>query len=161
MNIGRVSYHDGDILCETAFVNAVNTVGTMGKGLARQVAARWPECVAPYQQACWNGTLGRRGAISWKRPDGGWIVHAATKTNWRQPSTPALVKQAIEGALREAEEHGIAALAFPRLGCGLGGLEWETVHNLLTAAAAETTTAIRIYGRKPEVHDHTPPAAAD
>lgn len=44
----------GNIFADTAdaIVNPVNCIGTMGKGLARRMAERWPHAVPPYEAAC-------------------------------------------------------------------------------------------------------------
>lgn len=38
-------------------VNPVNTVGVMGKGLAKTFRERYPEIYEPYRQACHNRTF--------------------------------------------------------------------------------------------------------
>jgi O-acetyl-ADP-ribose deacetylase (regulator of RNase III) len=51
MSVTRVS---GNIFADTAeaIVNPVNCVGTMGKGLAKRMAQRWPHAVPLYEAAC-------------------------------------------------------------------------------------------------------------
>lgn len=49
-----ISYKNGDLLQAhvEAMVNAVNTVGVMGKGIALQFKQRFPENYRQYEAAC-------------------------------------------------------------------------------------------------------------
>lgn len=52
-------YKVGNILdTECKYIlNPVNCVGTMGKGLALQIAKAYPESVGPYKEDCKDGSL--------------------------------------------------------------------------------------------------------
>ena len=66
--MSNVKCVDGDILEARALCNPVNLVGAMGKGLAAQVARRWPACLGAYRAALQTRAL-RAGTVSaWRRP---------------------------------------------------------------------------------------------
>lgn len=54
-----IVYVKGDLLNDSAdaLVNAVNTVGVMGKGLAYQFKEKFPENFISYRKACENKEL--------------------------------------------------------------------------------------------------------
>ena len=51
-------FTQGDIFQQhvEALVNPVNCLGVMGRGLALQFRADYPECFPPYRQACRDGS---------------------------------------------------------------------------------------------------------
>jgi len=54
-----IEYVSGDIFKSPAqvLVNAVNTVGIMGKGIALEFKNRYPDMFISYKQACENKTF--------------------------------------------------------------------------------------------------------
>ena len=109
----------------------------MGKGLARQVAYRWPDCVEPYREACRRKTLRAGTVLVWHRPDGGYLFQAPTKVHWREQSTIKLVAQTIDALYHEAVRLQVTSLHLPPLGCGLGGLSWPKDIEPLVREAAQ------------------------
>ena len=134
-----IHWTSDDILEQPAWANPVNLVGVMGRGLARAAALRWPGCVEPYRQAIADGSLRVGTVMTWARPDGGWIIHAPTKVDWRQPSPISLVAATINALAPACRQAGITRLSVPPLGCGLGGLAREDVLVLMQAAAEAAT----------------------
>ena len=134
--MSNVRHVDGDILEARAFCNPVNLVGAMGKGLAAQVARRWPACLGAYRAPLQTRAL-RPGTVSaWRRNDGGWILQVPTKRHWRERSPLELVQASIRAIGPACARHGIAEIAVPPLGCGLGGLDPAAVRPLVLEAAA-------------------------
>lgn len=130
----------GDLLAADveALVNAVNCVGVMGRGLAAQFKAAYPDNFAEYRAACGRGevVVGRvlvhrvAGAAAWPR----FVVNVPTKRHWRSGSRLEDVRSGL-AALREAVvAEGIGSVAVPALGCGLGGLAWGDVRPLVEEA---------------------------
>jgi O-acetyl-ADP-ribose deacetylase (regulator of RNase III) len=77
-------------------VNAVNTVGVMGKGIALQFRERFPEMFASYARACAAGEVivGRMHVFD-RGPTHEvvrWIINFPTKRHWREPSRLADVE---------------------------------------------------------------------
>ena len=127
---GNILHDPADAIC-----NPVNLVGAMGRGLALEAAQQWPQYLYDYQRALRSGAL-REGRVShYQRPDGRYVLHAATKRHWRNPSPIELVRRTIDAIGPHCEAHDIGSVAVPPLGCGLGGLQWTEVRPLLIAAA--------------------------
>lgn len=113
-----------------AIVNAVNTVGVMGKGLALMFKQAFPQNFLRYAQACKHKEV-RVGQmfVTEHLGLGGprWIINFPTKEHWRHPSRLQWVIDGLEDLRHVIEAKGIVSIAVPPLGCGLGGLDWDAV----------------------------------
>ena len=105
-------------------VNTVNTVGVMGKGLAKEFKRIYPDMFEVYQKFCEDGTLTVGKLQVYKTPNK-WILNFPTKANWRSPSKLEYIEQGLKKFVEHYERLGIKSIAFPMLGCGNGGLSWE------------------------------------
>jgi O-acetyl-ADP-ribose deacetylase (regulator of RNase III) len=119
-----------------ALVNAVNTVGVMGKGLALAFKQRFPDSFHSYAVACKDGevSVGRMFVTRNLELVGPrLIIHFPTKQDWRQPSKIEWIESGLADLRNVVVANGIRSIAIPRLGCGLGGLPWEQVRPLMLA----------------------------
>lgn len=107
-------------------VNAVNTVGVMGRGIALEFKRRYPEMFARYKEQCDSGRLWI-GSLHLYQTDHHWVLNFPTKEHWRQPSKPEWIEKGLQEFVREFAALGITSASFPQLGCGSGGLDWEQV----------------------------------
>jgi O-acetyl-ADP-ribose deacetylase (regulator of RNase III) len=140
----------GDLFASgaAALVNPVNTVGVMGKGLALEFKARWPAMFTEYAQQCRSGRLAPGTVHGWQAPAcGTWIVNVPTKRHWRDPSRLTDVTAGIAALARWIDEIRPPSVAVPALGCGLGGLPWETVRIETEAGLHDVArhTVVRLY----------------
>ena len=127
-----------------AIVNAANNQGWLGSGVAgaiRRAAGAEVEAEA-VAQAPWPigdavrtgpGQLGDRGVRA--------ILHAAAMAPGR-PASAAAVGTATGAALRLAAAEGLASVALPALGTGVGGVALED-------AAAAMGAAVRAHAAGP------------
>lgn len=127
-----LTYHRTSILDSRAqtLVNTVNTVGIMGKGLAHEFKLRNPTMFARYKELCDQGLLGIGQLWLWKGSRQ-WVLNFPTKRHWRQPSKIEFIEAGLRKFVLEYEHRGIREIAFPRLGCGNGGLDWDDVRPLM------------------------------
>lgn len=116
----------------------------MGAGLAKQAAERFPQLPEAYGFVlCEIDPLTGEEATpeEWHNPELPWIyeperlVLFPTKCEWRKGSMLKLIHQNLESFTQQwgsfnAEQMRAARkgpfVAWPMLGCGLGGLNWET-----------------------------------
>jgi O-acetyl-ADP-ribose deacetylase (regulator of RNase III) len=120
-----------------AVVNAVNTVGVMGKGIALMFKERFPENFTAYAAACKAGEIqtGRMFTTAGPELDGPrWIINFPTKQHWRNPAKLEWIRSGLEALKVEIENLGIRSIAVPALGCGNGGLAWAIVRPLIESA---------------------------
>jgi O-acetyl-ADP-ribose deacetylase (regulator of RNase III) len=127
----RGNLFDADV---EAIVNAVNCVGVMGKGIALEFKKRFPSNFIAYKAACDAGELqlGRvfihdQGPSAKPR----YIVNFPTKHHWRNPSRLEDIRSGLDSLSAEIDRLKIHSIAIPALGCGLGGLDWQDVRELI------------------------------
>ena len=117
-----------------AIVNAVNTVGVMGKGIALMFKEKYPENFQAYASACRAGEVrvGEMFVTSGGEPNGPkWIINFPTKKHWRHPSKLEWVQDGLVALKQVIQEKKIRSIALPPLGCGLGGLQWSVVRPMI------------------------------
>ena len=105
-------------------VNTVNTVGVMGKGIAKRYKEIYPDMYKQYQKFCEQHLLDI-GKLWIYKSDTKWILNFPTKKHWRNPSKIEYIEQGLKKFVETYEEKGVISISFPQLGCGNGGLDWE------------------------------------
>ncbi|MDO8539831.1 MAG: macro domain-containing protein [Opitutaceae bacterium] len=124
-----------------ALVNTVNTVGVMGKGIALQFRQAYPEMFRAYEKACATGEvrLGQVQVFDLGGLAGGprWIINFPTKKDWRSRSRIGDIESGLADLVATIKRLEIRSIAVPPLGCGNGGLDWQTVRPRIEAAMAE------------------------
>lgn len=115
--------------CQT-LVNTVNRNGVMGKGLALQFKQRYPEMFDEYKLACKRkqiyigGDLWVWDYIDMYKPRK--ILCFATKEDWWNPSKLVWIERGLQMFVNTYKAFGITSIAWPKLGCTNGKLDWET-----------------------------------
>ena len=126
-------------------VNPVNCVGVMGKGLALQFKERFgPEYFTHYQHAC-NSKLLRPGQLYLHAYTTPWILDFPTKDHYLNPSQIMWIREGLHFFVRKYKQWTIHSIAFPRLGSGLGGLEWHLVRGQMEDILHDLPIDIEIY----------------
>ena len=114
-----------------AIVNPVNCVGVMGAGLALAFKRRYPSHFSSYREACRVRAL-CPGAVHiddfGERVSPRFLVALPTKRHWRDPSRLDDIERSLDALAVEIRRRRIPSVALPKLGCGLGGLDWPDVH---------------------------------
>lgn len=105
-------------------VNPVNLVGVMGAGLAKEMKNRYPEMFQKYKRACDSGAF-NEGQLQLCKQGDVWILNFPTKKHWKEASDLELIEKGLKTFVNTYEQKGITSITFPKLGCGLGGLNWE------------------------------------
>lgn len=141
----------GDILKADAeaFINTVNTVGVMGKGIALQFKRAFPANNKKYVSECNAGRiqLGQvmvfdRGLLEKPR----YIINFPTKKHWRDKSDIQFIRLGLKDLVHHIKGLKITSIAIPPLGCGLGGLEWEVVrYEIIQALSSLDDVNILLY----------------
>lgn len=121
-----ITYVEGDLFTSPAqtLVNTVNTVGVMGKGIAKTFKMVYPEMFVEYQRLCEEQKL-TVGRLHLYPTSHKWVLNFPTKRHWRNPSRPDDIRVGLEAFVKGYEKHGVTSVSFPQLGCGNGGLDWE------------------------------------
>ncbi|MFD3509313.1 macro domain-containing protein [Nocardia sp. NPDC058666] len=139
----------GDLLSADveALVNAVNTVGVMGKGIALQFKQTYPEMFRDYARAARAGEVQigamhvwATGATNGPR----FVINYPTKRHWRSPSRLDDVAAGLPALAQTIEQNEIRSVAIPALGCGYGGLGWASVEPLIRRTLVPLATLVDI-----------------
>jgi len=125
--VDMLTYVDGSLFLSPAkvLVNTVNIVGVMGKGIAKDFKTYFPEMFREYQLRCESNAL-EIGKLYLYRSPNKWILNFPTKKHWRHPSKPEYIEEGLKAFVAGYARNGITSIAFPRLGCGNGELDWAT-----------------------------------
>ncbi len=86
-----ITYVSGDLFKTPArvLVNTVNTVGVMGKGVAKEFKRLFPQMFQEYRGACENKKFDIGNLFLYKTPNK-WVLNFPTKRHWRNPSRPVV-----------------------------------------------------------------------
>ena len=141
-----IRYIEGDIFKSPAqvIVNTVNTVGVMGKGIALEFKKRYPEMFQAYRDICDRRKLKTGSLMLYYEPDH-WVLLFPTKENWRNPSRMEYIEAGLAKFCRTYAEKGITSVAFPKLGCGNGELNWSEVQPVMEKYLKDLPIDIYIY----------------
>ncbi len=141
-----IEYIEGNIFDSPAqvIVNTVNTVGVMGKGLALEFKARYPQMFEKYKEACEKKSL-KIGKLMLVSASDHLLLLFPTKENWRFPSKLSYIEKGLKCFCDNYAQRGITSIAFPKLGCGNGDLNWEDVRPLMEKYLSPLPISIYIY----------------
>lgn len=128
----------GDItqLSCDAIVNAANNKLLMGGGVAGVIRRKGgqsieDEAVAKGPIAVGESVWTKAGKLPCR-----YVIHAATMAmDFRTDAN--IIRQATASALQVAEELKIASIAFPALGCGVGGFSLEQAAKIMHEEASQ------------------------
>ena len=122
-----ITYVVSDLFLSPApvLVNTVNTIGVMGKGIAKDFKRIYPEMFKEYLSLCESGWLEVGKLHMYKTPNK-WVLNFPTKRHWREPSQVPYIRAGLEKFVNSHQDYGITCISFPQLGCGNGELDWES-----------------------------------
>jgi O-acetyl-ADP-ribose deacetylase (regulator of RNase III) len=133
-------------------VNTVNCKGVMGKGLALQFKKTYPEMYNDYRQKCEEGKIAIGHLDLYKGTPRYWILNFPTKNHWRNKSKLEYIEKGLQEFKEKYKEWGITSIAFPRLGCQQGGLNWNEVKPLMEKYLKDLPNLkVEIFSFKPTI----------
>jgi len=174
-----IEFIEGDLFADTtldAIGHGVNCEGAMGKGIAVEFKKRWPTMYEDYWRLCRNGYLRPGGVFIWDSTDRlVWdqdgellppttgimkssnvdtrtIFNLATQASWRTKATLNAIRESVRKMLEIAEGQKFHTIGIPRIGAGLGGLNWEDVKEVLIEEAKDSPVLLIVFsvpGAKP------------
>lgn len=141
-----IQYVLGDILNSKAhvLVNPVNTVGAMGRGLALLFKKKYPDMFQKYMYAC-NNNLLTVGKLMICHESDHDILLFPTKEDWRNPSKMEYIEAGLQKFVATYKERNITSIAFSKLGCGNGGLQWSEVKTMMEKYLGDLPIDVYIY----------------
>jgi O-acetyl-ADP-ribose deacetylase (regulator of RNase III) len=142
---------------------SVNTVGVMGKGLASRAKYQFPDVYVVYQDVCRSKQLQMGKPHIYKResfvdtelasdstwlpnPNSNkWFLLFPTKNHWKENSDMDGIERGLIWLRENYRQEGITSLAIPALGCGLGGLDWRDVGQIMCRNLADLDIPVGVY----------------
>lgn len=128
----------------TAIGHGVNVDGLMGSGIARQFAKLFPQMYMDYRALC-NAKLLVPGQAQVYQTPNLTIYNIASQDRPGRNARLEWLSDGVHAALSHASAVGHSALALPKIGCGIGGLDWNDVAPILTAIESEYNTEVQVY----------------
>jgi O-acetyl-ADP-ribose deacetylase (regulator of RNase III) len=121
-----IIYRKGDLFASglRAIAHGVNCQGVMGAGIAAGFRARWPDMYDAYRAACKAGALQPGDTMRWDVP-GLTIWNLATQRNPGRGASTAAIRAAMDRMVGQAQGLAIRQIGIPKIGCGIGGLDWQ------------------------------------
>lgn len=147
---------NGDIFASKTdvIVNAVNCVGVMGGGLALAFKNKYYDMFLEYKGMC-NYKILEPGKIHWydlrqdkmyyKLTPPKFIFNFPTKNDWRNHSKLSYIDSGLDTMNYWIEVLECKSIAIPKLGCGLGGLDWKIVRLLIISKCTLENVEYHIY----------------
>ena len=136
-----IQFLDGDIFSTkglNAYAHGCNCAGAMGKGIAVSFKERWQKMYLEYRNQCLEGEFKVGDVFVWEE-DGNIVFNLGTQKTWRTKATLEAIRSSVLEMLQIAERKSIKAIAMPRVGAGLGGLNWDEVKNILEELASSSS----------------------
>jgi uncharacterized protein YwgA/O-acetyl-ADP-ribose deacetylase (regulator of RNase III) len=140
------------------WVNTVNCVGVMGKGVALGFKQRFPEMFADYERRCERGEVRLGRPYLFKQLVEPWILNFPTKQHWRQVTNIHDIIAGLQYLRCRYREWGITSLAVPPLGCGNGQLEWRVVGPTLYRYLKQLEIPVELYAPHGTPHAELQPS---
>ena len=114
-----------------AWVNTVNCVGVMGKGVALEFKKRFPDMFEDYRARCERRQVLLGEPYVYRDASARMVINFPAKDHWRSPSRLADIERGLDHFAAHVLDWELTSVAMPALGCGYGGLEWAEVGPLI------------------------------
>lgn len=145
-----IVFKTGDIFTSSAdcLVNPTNFEGPMGGGLARQFSLRFPWLERDYCVDCKAGNVkpGIFAVYRFRGVHGGVNVLNFPTMHIGQPAKMEYIEAGLNDLrtllLKQPESFSIA---IPKLGCGIGGLDWQEVRALIVEKLSDVPCTVEVW----------------
>jgi O-acetyl-ADP-ribose deacetylase (regulator of RNase III) len=132
-----------------AIVHGCNCFRTMGAGIARQIKAAFPEAWAA-DRATIKGDPSKLGSFSSALSRGILVINAYTQFDYRGRGVKADYHAIRQCMSQIAAAHPSLRIGIPRIGAGLAGGDWPTIHSILSEVFHDRDVTIVNYQPPPE-----------
>lgn len=150
--MGQIIHKTGNIFTSysQAIGHGVNVYGVMGHGIAVQFRNNFPRMYDEYRDLCKTNGLMPGSVFIWSAGTlqggkEGFVYNIASQDAPGANADYGWLLSGVHRALTHADEHQIKSVSLPRIGAGVGGLEWEKVLQVLELVASWHTTDLEIW----------------
>lgn len=131
IQFGNVFAIDG-VYC---YAHGCNCAGAMGKGIALQFRQKYPQMYLQYKKLCNEGKF-QLGDVFEYVSDNEHIYNLGTQKDWKTKAELNAIKESVYKMFLSASSQHVKGIAIPKIGAGLGGLDWMDVRKTLEEVAA-------------------------
>lgn len=138
---------NGDILTAKGYIlHGVNCQGVMGSGVALAIRKKWPEVYDHYSSLVTRhgrgeGLLGTIQIVKTSDPDVR-VVNCFTQDKFgkdgRVYASYQAILRCVKSFSRNIDPSFSSVVNFPKIGCGLGGLNWNVVETIFDLRIPDT-----------------------
>lgn len=142
-----IEFVRGDLLATpelSAIAHGCNCAGAMGKGIAKEIRDRWPRMYDEYRRRCQEQRFHLGDVFVWEDA-GKTIFNLGTQQSWKTEAELPAIEQSLKAMLNLAEQRGLTSIGLPRIGAGLGGLDWPQVKELLQRIGSGTSIRLIVF----------------
>ena len=142
-----VSFVKGDLFAPPevrAYAHGCNCAGTMDAGVAVAFKKRFPRMFEEYRQRCADGRFHLGDVFVWSEGDE-TVYNLAIQDNWKTRPKVAALTKALVKTLELAEHGRVERVGLPRIGAGVGGLDWPRVRKVLSETGEQTTVELVVF----------------
>ena len=129
-------------------VNPCNCIGVAGGGLSAIFRDNFPAAYDHYMTWCKTPEYSPKpGDLAYHEPleNGHNVLHFPTKYDWKMPSEISYLDLGLKEFVEQHQTLRIQSVAFPALGCGLGGLKWDDVQPIMLYYLKQVAIPVEIY----------------
>ena len=112
------------------YAHGCNCAGAMGKGIALQFKQKYPDMYKEYKKRC----IAKQFLLGdvYEFVDGNiHIYNLATQRSWKTRAEIEAIKVSLKRMCELAQVHAVHSIALPKIGAGLGGLNWKDVKDVI------------------------------
>lgn len=120
-----------------------NCRGRMGAGIAVEFKRRYPVMFQEYRRRCHKGEF-RPGDVYLYKDAAPWVLNLATQDSSHR-ATLKYIDLCLQNFVENYQEWGVTSIALPRIGAGLGGLDWDDVKALLISYFRPIYLPVTVY----------------
>ncbi len=117
-----------------SYAHGCNCAGAMGKGIAVQFKQKFPQMYKQYKLLCNKGQFNPGDVFAYNYGNG-YVYNLGTQASWRTKATLTAIEQSLEKMLAAAAIANVTKIALPKIGAGLGGLQWQDVKAIVENVA--------------------------
>lgn len=141
-----VTFRSGDLFDTelTHLGHGVNVVGVMGAGIAVSFRERYPEMYEDYQEACRENRI-QPGSVFPYSEGGDRIYNIASQDKPGAHARLEWLRSGLDAALAVVAEYGGEGIAIPRIGCGIGGLDWDNVLPIIEELSDKHDVTVEVW----------------
>lgn len=118
------------------YAHGCNCAGAMGKGIALQFKLKYPLMFKKYKEICLKGEF-KLGDVFEYAINDERIYNLGTQETWRTKAVLSAIEESVYKMFELASLNSVKSIAIPKIGAGLGGLNWNDVKKVLEKAASD------------------------